>query len=67
MRFNTVVKLTSLLSLASVAYCGGSKMTYYGLNNNRPSVAAPPSCGIDGVDLKTDYYIALVSIICFNI
>lgn len=59
MHFNSLVKLTSLLSLVSVAYCGSSRVTFYGLNNNRPSVTAPPSCGIDGVDLKTEYYIAL--------
>ncbi|ORX56531.1 hypothetical protein BCR36DRAFT_409728 [Piromyces finnis] len=58
MRFDKLVKITSFLSIAGVAYCN-KKMTYYGLNNNRPSLSAIPSCGIDGVDLKTDYYLAL--------
>jgi len=57
MRFNILVKLTGLLSLASVAIC--QQMTYYGENGTRPSTSYPPSCGIKGVNLSTDYYVAL--------
>ncbi|OUM58140.1 carbohydrate-binding module family 18 protein [Piromyces sp. E2] len=59
MRFNTLLKLSSFLSLASVAYSFNGRMTYYGDGYDRPSVSAIPACGIDGVDLKTEYFIAL--------
>ncbi|OUM66902.1 hypothetical protein PIROE2DRAFT_5761 [Piromyces sp. E2] len=60
MRFNTLFKLSSLLSLASVAYSYSGRMTYYGDDEyDRPSVDAVPACGVEGVDLETDYFIAL--------
>ncbi|OUM57139.1 carbohydrate-binding module family 18 protein [Piromyces sp. E2] len=59
MRFNTLLKLSSFLSLANVAYSYSGRMTYYGNSYDRPSINAIPACGIDGVDLETDYFIAL--------
>jgi len=60
MRLNSLLKLTSFLSLAGLVNCGGYKMSFYGETpNDRPSETAIPACGIDGVDLKTDYFIAM--------
>jgi len=62
MRLNSLLKLTSFLSLAGLVNCGGYKMSFYGETpNDRPSETAIPACGIDGVDLKTDYFIAMVN------
>jgi len=58
MRFNTLFKLSSLLTFAGFAYGSGYRMSFYGLNGNRPSDSAIPACGTD-VHYDTDYYIAL--------
>ncbi|ORX65442.1 hypothetical protein BCR32DRAFT_272750, partial [Anaeromyces robustus] len=58
MRFNSLFKLTSLLGLVGYVNCGGYRMSFYGLNNNRPSSSAIPACGLD-CDYTTDYYVAL--------
>eukprot|EP00833_Pecoramyces_ruminatium_P014630 jgi/Orpsp1_1/1188662/evm.model.d7180000066355.1 len=58
MRFNTLFKLSSLIGFAGLAYGSGYRMTFYGLNGNRPSDSAIPACGLD-VDYNTDYYVAL--------
>jgi len=58
MHFNTLFKLSSILSLAGLVNCGGYRMSFYGLNNNRPSSSAIPACGLD-CDYSTDYYVAL--------
>jgi len=58
MRFNTIFNLSSLLAFASLTYGSGYRMSFYGLNGNRPSDSAIPACGTD-VHYDTDYYIAL--------
>jgi len=58
MRFNTLLKFSSLLGFAGLVHGSGYRMTFYGLNGNRPSDKAIPACGTD-VHYNTDYYIAL--------
>jgi len=58
MRFNTLFKLSSLLTFAGFAYGSGYRMSFYGVNGNRPSDSAVPACGTDS-HYNTDYYIAL--------
>jgi len=58
MRFNSIFNLSSLLAFTGLAYGSGYRMSFYGLNGNRPSDSAIPACGTD-VHYDTDYYIAL--------
>jgi len=58
MRFNTLFKLSSLLTYVGLVYGSGYRMSFYGVNGNRPSDSAIPACGTDA-HYNTDYYIAL--------